>query len=148
MPEVAMFVYGTLRPHDDIGWNRGRSSEGGEDRPPILNCTVPGDIYDNGYPLAKFCFQAPGDPPCDGKIVGDVIFLEQDSDEYRRIEQMERGAGYKLVNVLVSISGDNDDENDPHTQMGAVAWHYDREIDPEWNKLIVGGDFRKFHQHR
>jgi gamma-glutamylcyclotransferase (GGCT)/AIG2-like uncharacterized protein YtfP len=126
MAEVAMFVYGTLRPGQ---WNH---SGDGEVRPPMEGCTIEGRIYfvwdNSGYPVAKLDEE--------GRIIGDVLFLDDESSEYESIVRMERGAGYEPRDVAVRI----EDEDGTVREFGAVAWHY---IDKPRGELIRSGDWHR-----
>lgn len=116
---IGMFVYGTLRPGAYNAWyNAARVDR---------NCVAQGRIYfvqgSYGYPVAKFDEE--------GEIVGDVLWLDPEGDDYFSICQMEQGAGYEIRNILV--------------QKGSVvtrvqAWHY---IGNPRGKLIESGDWLK-----
>lgn len=120
---VACFVYGTLRPSQ---WNdRGGFVDIEND------CAVEGKIYfvsgSGGYPVAKL--------DRSGTIWGDVLWFPKDSQEWKSIDRMERGAGYDLWDV-VATAPDGDEIN-------CSAWHYLWEPN---GKLIKSGDWRKAHQ--
>ena len=119
---VPMFVYGTLRPGSYNAWYASDRVD--------RDCTVNGRIYfvsrEGGYPVAKLDEE--------GTIHGDVIWLEDDSDDYAAICAMEEGAGYtsRWVEVV-------DSEGQSYE---AWAWHYDYEPGGRW---IESGDWRREH---
>lgn len=118
------FFYGTLR----VGAYNARYDAKRIDR----NCIAQGRIYfvqdSHGYPVAKFDEE--------GEIVGDVVWLDPEGDDYFSICQMEKNAGYEIRNILV--------------QKGPVvtrvqAWHY---IGKPRGKLIESGDWLKAVESR
>jgi gamma-glutamylcyclotransferase (GGCT)/AIG2-like uncharacterized protein YtfP len=131
--EVQLFVYGILRPADaqGLGW------EGGYTRPPILNATIEGNLYWLGYPGGI----AGAKVDELGTIVGDIIFLDSDSEEYVHIVHMESGAGYELRTVTATHSSPSGPAVGVPVLSEVCVWHYKRPCDPAL--LIEGGDYIK-----
>lgn len=117
---IGIFVYGTLRPGSYNHWYE----EEGVDP----NCTARGRLYfvhgHSGFPVADFDEE--------GVIVGDVIWLRDDSQDFQDICNMELGAGYTLRDIEVT-----DAEGSTYT---AYAWHYPQKLR---GKRIPDGDWLK-----
>jgi gamma-glutamylcyclotransferase (GGCT)/AIG2-like uncharacterized protein YtfP len=113
------FVYGSLRPGD---YNHERVGGSTDARP----ATTKGQLYDSGhgYPLAKLDEE--------GTIVGDVVYFGPEA--WKDIVDMEEGAGYVMQEVTVTFTDDDSSATIP-------AWHYERDIEPDWQDPVSSGDW-------
>jgi gamma-glutamylcyclotransferase (GGCT)/AIG2-like uncharacterized protein YtfP len=131
---IPMFVYGTLRPR-----RKGLSSWGMTgDEPVISNAYITGGLWFvsgyGSYPVAKLDVA--------GRIQGDIIFYEEDSWAYQRINDVEVGAGYELREVTANFVESEDDINEfiatgEFQSITVNAWHWLYEVD---DRVAVPGN--------
>jgi gamma-glutamylcyclotransferase (GGCT)/AIG2-like uncharacterized protein YtfP len=120
---IACFVYGTLR----VGQGNHRwAKDGTDERLNLIGATARGDLYfvsgRGAFPVANL--------DGSGIIHGDVIFFDPDSEEYRSVCSMERGAGYEARLIDVTLPNDS--------VIVAEAWHYRH---PPRGEQIMDGDW-------
>lgn len=125
---IYAFVYGTLRVGEyNYQWASGDVVD------EILDVTTKGDIYfvseDGGYPVAKL--------DGDGNIIGDVLVYPEHSLDWKRIYDMESGAGYVLRDIQVALGNGK--------MLDAVAWDF--LYQPRGPKIPHGDWARAYHAY-
>lgn len=106
---VAMFVYGTLRPHGEHD-----SSWGYSGQPIIRDAKIKGRMWSNGaYPVVKVGAAA---GESSGMVYGDIVFYATDDPQYEQVVAVESGAGYVPEDTIA--------ETEDGTLIPVVVWHY------------------------
>lgn len=120
MNEQKVFVYGTLR-RGEGNYNIWKDAV----LDVVTGCTVQGLI---GYPGRHYGY------PCvdfdgEGTVIGDLITVDADHESVEWVHRMERGAGYTMRPVQVTLpSGE---------VVEAIGYHWERQV----HSPIVSGDW-------